>query len=172
MADSFLFYNLSEAQMTFQNVMERLKAFVQKDPRSSYVLSIGTDSQVYRDYTKFITALHLHRTGKGAWGCLKNHTVDRPIHSLREKISLETAYSQETAAHILDGHLMDITDLLLPFTGEGADLTFEVHLDIGKKGLTKDLIQEMTGRITSMGIEAKIKPDSYTAFSYANRFTK
>lgn len=32
MADSFLFYNLSEAQMTFQDVMERLKAFVQKDP--------------------------------------------------------------------------------------------------------------------------------------------
>nr|WGD90277.1 ribonuclease H-like YkuK family protein [Bacillus subtilis] len=52
---------------------------------------------------------------------------------------------------------MDITDLLLPFTGEGADLTFEVHLDIGKKGLTKDLIQEMTGRITSMGIEVKNK---------------
>ncbi len=32
MADSFLFYNLSEAQMTFQDVMERLKAFVRKDP--------------------------------------------------------------------------------------------------------------------------------------------
>lgn len=86
MADSFLFYNLSEAQMTFQDVMERLKAFVQKDPRSSYVLSIGTDSQVYRDYTKFITALHLHRTGKGAWGCLKNHTVDRPIHRDRKSV--------------------------------------------------------------------------------------
>ncbi|MFP3813803.1 ribonuclease H-like YkuK family protein, partial [Bacillus sp. SIMBA_005] len=82
------------------------KAFVQKDPRSSYVLSIGTDSQVYRDYTKFITALHLHRTGKGAWGCLKNHDLARPIHSLREKISLETAISQEMAAHILDGCLM------------------------------------------------------------------
>lgn len=32
MADSFLFYNLSEAQMTFQDVMERLKAFVQRTP--------------------------------------------------------------------------------------------------------------------------------------------
>lgn len=32
MADSFLFYNLSEAQMTFQEVMERLKAFIRKDP--------------------------------------------------------------------------------------------------------------------------------------------
>lgn len=32
MADSFLFYNLSEAQMTFQDVMERLKAFCSKGP--------------------------------------------------------------------------------------------------------------------------------------------
>lgn len=85
MADSFLFYNLSEAQMTFQDVTERLKRFVNKDPRSAYVLSVGTDSQVYRDFTKFITAIHLHRTGKGAWGCLKNHDLARPIHSLREK---------------------------------------------------------------------------------------
>lgn len=138
MADSFLFYNLSEAQMTFQDVMERLKAFVRKDPRSSYVLSIGTDSQVYRDYTKFITALHLHRTGKGAWGCLKNHTVDRPIHSLREKISLETAYSQETAAHILDGHLMDITDLLLPLPVRGRILPLRFTWILGKKGLQKN----------------------------------
>ncbi|WP_061046814.1 ribonuclease H-like YkuK family protein [Bacillus amyloliquefaciens] len=172
MTDSFLFYNLSEAQMTFQDVTERLKRFVNKDPRSAYVLSVGTDSQVYRDFTKFITAIHLHRTGKGAWGCLKNYDLARPIHSLREKISLETAFSQEMAAHILDGRLMEMTDLLLPFADEGADLSFEVHLDIGQKGLTKELIQEMTGRITSMGIEAKIKPDSCTAFSYANRYTK
>ncbi|RCK10877.1 antirepressor AbbA [Bacillus licheniformis] len=61
---------------------------------------------------------------------------------------------------------------LLSSEDEGADLTLEVHLDIGKKGMTKDLIQEMTGRITSMGICAKIKPDSYTASSYANRYTK
>ncbi|MCY8831362.1 ribonuclease H-like YkuK family protein, partial [Bacillus atrophaeus] len=60
MADSFLFYNLSEAQMTFHDVFQRMKTFIERDPRSAYVLSIGTDSQVYRDHTKFITALHLH----------------------------------------------------------------------------------------------------------------
>ena len=172
MADSFLFYNLSEDQMTFSDVVERLKAFILKDPRSSYLLSVGTDSQIHQNWTKFITAIHLHRKGKGAWGCLKNTIIKRPIHSLREKISLETAYSQEVAAYLLNDYFTEITDLLLPFTDEGADLTMEVHLDNGKKGMTKDLIQEMTGRITSMGINAKIKPDSYTASSYANRYTK
>ncbi|KAA6453065.1 ribonuclease H-like YkuK family protein [Bacillus swezeyi] len=172
MADSFLFYNLSEDQMTFAEVIGRLKAFILQDPRASYLLSVGTDSQIHQNCTKFITAIHLHRKGKGAWGCLKNTIVKRPIHSLREKISLETAYSQEIAAYLLNDYFTEITDLLLPFTDEGADLTLEVHLDIGKKGMTKDLIQEMTGRITSMGISAKIKPDSYTASSYANRYTK
>ena len=38
------------------------------------------------------------------------------------------------AAHILDYRLMEMTDLLLPFADEGADLSFEVHLDIGQKG--------------------------------------
>jgi len=172
MNDSFTFYNVSEKKMCFQTVLERIKGFMLKDPRSEYVLSIGSDSHVHQSETKFITAIHIHRVGKGAWGCLKNHTVKRPISSIREKISMETALSQEIAYYFTSKHLMELSDILIPFADEGADLIFEIHLDIGRKGMTKELIQEMTGRIEAMGIEAKIKPDSYTAFSYANRYTK
>ena len=172
MNDSFTFYNVSEKKMSFQTVLERIKGFMLKDPRSEYVLSIGSDSHVHQTETKFITAIHLHRVGKGAWGCLKNHTVKRPITSIREKISMETALSQEIAYYFTSHYLMELSDVLIPFADEGADLVFEIHLDIGRKGMTKELIQEMTGRIEAMGIEAKIKPESYTAFSYANRYTK
>jgi uncharacterized protein len=172
MNESFTFYNVSEKQMSFQTVIERIKGFILKDPRSEYVLSIGSDSHVHQSETKFITAIHLHRKGKGAWGCLKNHLVKRPILSIREKISMETTLSQEVAYYFISTYLGEISDLLIPFADEGADLLFEIHLDIGRKGLTKELIQEMTGRIEAMGIEAKIKPDSYTAYSYANRYTK
>ncbi|MFC4320366.1 ribonuclease H-like YkuK family protein [Litchfieldia salsa] len=166
------FYNISDNNMKIEDVIKRIKSFIQKDPSSQYVLSIGTDSQVHQEETRFITAVHLHRVGKGAWGCLRNFTLNRPIRSVREKISLETSFSQELAYMFTNTYLMDIMDLLIPYTDDGADLTLEVHLDIGKGGVTKDLITEMTGRITAMGLEAKIKPDSYTAFSYANRFTK
>ncbi len=172
MVDSFTFYNVSEKKMSFQNMLERIKSFMLKDPRSVYVLSIGSDSHVHQTETKFITAIHLHRVGKGAWGCLKNHTVKRPITSVREKISMETALSQEIAYYFTSKYLMELSDILIPFADEGADLVFEIHLDIGRKGMTKELIQEMTGRIEAMGIEAKIKPESFTAFSYANRYTK
>jgi hypothetical protein len=92
--------------------------------------------------------------------------------SLHEKISMETTLSQELAYAFTSVYLAELAEILIPYSDEGADLTFEIHLDIGRKGVTKDLIQEMTGRIQAMGLEAKIKPDSYTAFSYANRFTK
>lgn len=172
MADSFTFYNLTEGNMDLFTVISRIKNFIKKDTCCQYVLSIGTDSQTHQTETRFITAIHLHRVGKGAWGCLKNYTVERRITSVREKISMETALSQEVAYAISSNYLMDIADLLIPFVDEGADLKVEIHLDIGKRGVTKDLIQEMTGRITSMGLEAKIKPESYAAFVYANRYTK
>lgn len=172
MNESFIFYNVSETNMSFPIVLERIKQFILTDPRSEYVLSIGSDSHVHQHETKFITAIHLHRVGKGAWGCLKAYSEKRPILSVREKISKETALSQEIAYYFVTDYLSHLTDLLIPYATEGADLLFEIHLDIGRKGLTKELIQEMTGRIEAMGIEAKIKPEAYTAFSYANRYTK
>jgi len=172
MKEPYRFYNMSESHMSFETVMKRLKHFILKDPRSLYVLSVGTDSHVHQTETKFITAIHLHRVGKGAWGCLKNYMVGREMKSIREKISMETALSQEIAYYFISKYLSELTELLIPYSDDGADLVFEVHLDIGRRGVTKDLIQEMTGRITAMGVKAKIKPDSYTAFSYANRHTK
>ncbi|TXC92186.1 hypothetical protein FS935_07335 [Metabacillus litoralis] len=172
MNESFTFYNVSEKQMPFEFVINRLKDFILKDPRSCYVLSIGSDSQVHQNETKFITAIHIHRVGKGAWGCLRNYHIKRPINSVREKISMETALSIEIASYFTSQYLNELLDLLIPFADDGGDLLFEIHLDIGRNGMTKELIQEMTGRIESMGIEAKIKPNSYAAFSYANRYTK
>lgn len=172
MGDELTFYNISEEKMSFDVVNERLQSFILKDPRSAYILSVGTDSHVHQKETRFITAVHMHRVGKGAWGCLRNYYVNRPIFSVHEKISMETTLSQEIAALIISNYLSGLLDLLIPYVDEGADLVFEIHLDIGKKGVTKDLIHEMTGRVRAMGIEAKIKPDSYAASSYANRYTK
>jgi uncharacterized protein len=172
MSNPETFYNLSESDMTFEQVVERLIAFMKKDPRAIYTLSIGTDSHVHQKETRFISAIHLHRKGRGAWGCLKNVTIRRPILSLREKISHETALSQEIACMFTSDVIDQFSTILLPYIDEGADLNVEIHLDIGRKGLTKELIQEMVGRITSMGLEAKIKPDSYCASSYANKYTK
>lgn len=172
MNSDILFYNTSKEQMSFAVVFEHLLQFIKKDPASFYRLAIGTDSQVHPDGTKFITSVHLHRVGKGAWGCLKKEMIPRRVTSIKEKISLETMYSQEVASLFTDEHLTKMVDLLIPYIDNGADLTVEVHLDIGKKGKTKHLINEMTERIIAIGLQPKIKPESYAASAYANKFTK
>jgi uncharacterized protein len=50
----------------------------------------------------------------------------------------------------------------------------EGHIDIGSgnRNKTKIFVEEMVNRIEAMGLEPKIKPDSFVASSYANRFTK
>lgn len=166
------FYNLTEDKMKFEEVYHRIYNFIKADPRSEYILSIGTDSQVHPKSTRFITAVHLHRKGKGAWGCLRNYDVPRRMMNVKEKISLETSLSQEIACYFTPDLLADLTELLLPHVNSGAELMLEIHLDIGKNGLTKELIKEMTSRIKAMGIKPRIKPNSYTASSYANKYTK
>ncbi|UPM53222.1 ribonuclease H-like YkuK family protein [Gottfriedia acidiceleris] len=169
--DQYRFYNVSERNMSFDHVVDRLYHFVKSDPNKQYRLSIGTDSQVHSNGTKFITALHLHRVGNGAWGCLHTCWHHKKIRNLKEKIFLETMYSQEIAFLLSPFHLEKIFSPLHE-NANSNNFSFEIHLDIGTMGLTKEFIQEMTSKVSAMGIIPKIKPDSYTAFSYANKFTK
>jgi predicted RNase H-related nuclease YkuK (DUF458 family) len=166
------FYNLSETHMDFDTVFSRICDFMKADPVNTYRLSIGTDSQAHQNYTKFISAIHLHRVGKGAWGCLRNETIHKKMESLREKIYLETYFSQDIAYLFTADHLSTMAEILYPYQKEGSGFFMEIHLDIGNYGLTKEFISDMTTRITDMGLTPKIKPDSYAAFSYANRYTK
>lgn len=172
MNNDLIFYNTTNEELSFDDVYCQLNAFIQKDPANLYRLAIGTDSQVHPSGTKFITSIHLHRVGKGAWGCLKKDVVTRRITSLKEKIFLETMYSQEVAALFTKEKISKMVEVLLPHIDSGADLIFEVHLDIGKKGKTKSFIDEMTETIRAIGLDPKIKPNSYAASSYANKYTK
>ncbi|MDM5156172.1 ribonuclease H-like YkuK family protein [Bacillus sp. DX1.1] len=166
------FYNLSEQNMDFERVFTHICNFIERDPRNLYRLSIGTDSQAHQKYTRFITAIHLHRVGKGAWGCLRQKAIHKKPPTLREKIYLETQFSQEIACLFTPDHIRQIWDLLHPYGHEGAGFVMEIHLDIGNDGLTKEFILDMTMKVRAMGLTPKIKPDAYAAFSYANRYTK
>lgn len=51
-------------------------------------------------------------------------------------------------------------------------ITFEFHIDIGTKGQTKTLINEMVGMVRGLNFVPKIKPESYCASAFADRYTK
>ncbi|SHK23046.1 ribonuclease H-like YkuK family protein [Paramaledivibacter caminithermalis] len=174
--NNMIFSNSTNKHMSFEEVFNNILYFIKQDPNALYKLAIGTDSHV-KALTRFISAIHLHRIGqdgigKGAWGCIKEYIVPRRISSLREKISIETSLTQELLFLFDYKRISEILDILIPYLDKGSDFTIEAHIDIGRKGATRDLVNEMLGRFSNMDVETKIKPDSYAASSYADRYTK
>lgn len=164
------FFNSMQKNMSFVDVVASIKYFIKANPDSKYRLAVGTDSQLKGRYTCFATGIHVHRIGQGAWCCVSKRVETKRYKNLKEKISKETSITYEIA-YMLNEQLMDT---LCNFTVEykNFDCRLEAHIDVGTKGETRRLIREMVGYFEGMGIDAKIKPDSFVASSYANRYSK
>jgi predicted RNase H-related nuclease YkuK (DUF458 family) len=164
------FRNTRQENLSFQEMFDRILNFIKDDPTASYRIAIGTDSQV-RTRSHFVTGILVHRVGKGAVGFIREVVIPRNIKSLREKISLETAFTLEVAYMFTPDHLNVIFDTILSH-GLKHHLDLEIHLDIGQSGPTKELIKEMVNRVSGLGFDVKIKPFATAASSLANRYTK
>jgi predicted RNase H-related nuclease YkuK (DUF458 family) len=143
-------------------------------PSGNYKLMVGTDSQVHATYTIFISGIVIQNEGKGAWACIRKTIVPRRMNHLHERISYETSLTEEIVAMFTEDHKNQMIDIVLPFIYQGSSFKMEGHIDIGsgKKNRTRIFVDEMVRRIESMGFEPKIKPHSFVASSYANRYTK
>lgn len=170
------FHNVSESNLSFDDVLQRILQFVAQDPRAAYHFVIGTDSQVHRGYTKFVTGIIIRRVGKGAWACYRQIVLPREIVSLKEKLAMETTFSQEVAWSFSLHAIPKMEELLVPYVYQGASLELYIDIDAGTKPIvnkTSLYVQEMVKRVESMGTYApRVKPDSYAASAYANRYTK
>ena len=151
-------------------VIAIVSKYIMSEPDASYELTIGTDSQSFADCTKIVEVIALHRTGRGG---IYFYNIERipKVQSLRQKIYEETTRS----LNIADGLLVDV-EVILEENGinidEDIDIKFQIHCDIGNNGKTNELIKEITGWVTSYGYECLIKPDSWTANSIADKYSK
>ena len=168
------FYNLHHKEMVFEDVFRNIKSFMEQQPIADYKLMLGTDSQVHPRLTRFITGIVIQRLGRGVWACATKTIVERKMTQLHERISYETSLTEEIASLFTEHHKDELIQLILPHIYDGATFSIEGHIDIGagKKNRTREFVREMTGRIESSGLEPKIKPESFVASSYANRYTK
>ena len=165
-----VFKSLSKDYHTFEKVYQEILGFIKADRNSSYKISVGTDSQV-KSKTVFVSCIHVHRIGKGAIGFLHKSVINRPIVNLREKIYLETCASLQIA-YLFDNEMMRRLRSIVGGGNEKKGVTFEFHIDVGTKGKTKKLINEMVGMVRGLEFVPRIKPDSYCASSFADRYTK
>ena len=154
------FISPSKGSLSFLEMMADIYRYIGGLPSSSYKIIVGTDSMV-RDNTCFISAVVVHRLGKGARYYYRKK-IHRKIKSLRQKIFYETSLSLELGGQIAK-----------QFSGDGyAEMPVEIHIEVGTQGETRDLIKEVVGMVTGSGFQAKIKPDAYGASCVADKHTK
>jgi len=155
------FISPTKGSLSFDRMFEEIVAFVHEAPDATYTLIIGSDSQAREHEVHFVTAVVIHRVGRGARYFYQKRS-HRPMASLRQKIFYETSLSLALAGRIAER---------LSENGN-AKLNVEIHLDIGQTGDTRGLIREIVGMVTGSGFDAKIKPESYGASKVADKYTK
>ena len=154
------FISPTTGKMSFGEMMASIMDYIMSDSEASYKIIIGSDSQVKHE-TCFITAVIIHRLGKGAKYYYRKRK-ERKMRSLRQRIFFETSLSLEVGGMVAR---------YLSQTGRD-DLEVEIHIDVGKNGETRDLIKEVVGMVRGSGFLAKIKPDAYGAASVADKHSK
>ena len=155
-----IFHSPSKGTMNLNAVFEAIREYMDLNSEDDYRLIIGSDSQV-RQQTLFVTAVIIHRVGKGA-RYFYTRRRERVIESLRQRIYYETSLSMDVASRL--------TSMLANANMD--ELKLEIHLDIGTKGETKTLIRELVGMVIGSGFAARIKPYSFGASTVADKYTK
>jgi uncharacterized protein len=168
------FQNLQEQNLSFDQVFERIMKFMKLNPSGNFRLMIGTDSQVHKRNTVFITGIVIQNQGKGVWACIRKVIVPRKMTHLHERISLELSLTEEIVSLFTEDRKNQLIDIILPYLYQGSTFTMEGHIDIGtgNRNKTREFVKEMVTRMESMGVEPKLKPNAFVASSYANRYTK
>lgn len=160
-----LFFNDFKSQtygnLDWDNMLEKLLAYVHQEPGLEYELIIGTDSMADNHHAaEFVSAIVVHRKAKGGiyfW----SKRSETQIHTLRQRIFEEALLSLRLAEQLIQA----LKDRNI------ADFRLTIHVDIGPNGETKQMLHEIVGMIRGNGFQVKTKPESYGASSVADRHT-
>lgn len=156
------FISLSKQQFTFEELVEAIFQYTHEEPDREYRVIVGSDSEGYGQVA-YATAIVVHRVGSGARAFICKNKIFTN-QSLRQKIYNETSLSLTLAHQLID----PLTKLL---GEEFVQKNLIIHVDIGQKGETKDMIREVTGMVRGSGFQVEIKPDAAVASTVADRFT-
>lgn len=154
-----IFLSPSKGERTFLEMIADILEFLAEDVESKYAVVVGTDSEEYNGAAGFVSVVTVHRMGKhGRYFWRKRKDVK--VFDRHDRILKEAFFSLELAQKLVE---------VLRLKLNGAFYEFEIHLDIGQNGPTKQMIQEIVGMITGNGFTAKIKPEAYAATKVADR---
>jgi predicted RNase H-related nuclease YkuK (DUF458 family) len=156
-----VFFHPRKGKYSMKMMIQEIKAYLEADCNRDYKIMIGTDSQTRSKETLFVTAIIIQRIGKGALFFYTRKTQPA-MKDLRYRIYRETEYSLHCVDKLKENGFFRLAE----------NIPMEIHLDVGQRGETRKVIQEVVGWVTAVGYEVKIKPESVAASTVADRFTK
>lgn len=155
-----IYHSPTLGRLAFWEVINEIVSMMAAAPDDLFSIVVGTDSQTYYGEAEYVTAIVVHRVGKGGryfW----RRTVDRRPKTLRDRIWREAWLSYETAQALIEA-----------FKSRGiGDCRLEIHVDIGRGGRTRELVEEVVGAIRGSGFLVRTKPDAYAASVVADKHT-
>ena len=136
--------------------------------KTEYKITVGTDSNASH-WAQFVTAVTVLRVGNGGrYFWTRSEKIFCP--SLASRIYKE-AMQSITFTQELKSRLKEKLGEEFFWPARGGDNQISVHIDVGQKGPTKDLVDGVVGMVKGYGFEAVIKPYSFGAFVVADRHT-
>jgi predicted RNase H-related nuclease YkuK (DUF458 family) len=157
------YHSPTKGIMGLKEVIGEISSFISEEPKNKYQIIIGTDSDG-GPVLEFVTAVIIYRVGRGGRYFWKISGRQK-APTLRQKIYQEVMFSVATAQEILEFLKSQVkNDFISPY-----DL--EIHIDVGKKGKTRDMIKEVVAIVEGNGFSAKTKPEAYGASNVADKYT-
>jgi predicted RNase H-related nuclease YkuK (DUF458 family) len=160
---SDFFHSPTKGRLQLTKVTKEIAGFISQDDQSKYRLVVGTDSNGDKR-ADFVTAVIVYRIGHGGRYFWKRTNGHKIYHTLRDRIYREVALSLQVAQDMLKQLKTSLTKSDLP------NYDFQIHIDVGQNGPTREMIKEVVGMVRGNGFKAKIKPESYAASHVADRY--
>lgn len=146
--------------LEYDEIIEKIALFIKEDSNFKYKVIVGTDSETRNKTGDFVTAIIVHRLGKGGIYFWRRNLLLNVV-AIADRIAKETQLSLELAWDIRD-----------TFRHNGlSGYEPEVHIDVGENGKTRDMIRWVTGMVRGSGFRYKIKPEAYGATKVADKYT-
>jgi predicted RNase H-related nuclease YkuK (DUF458 family) len=163
MEQTNIFHSPSKGRIKLTKVAKEISDFINEDAQSKYRLVVGTDSNGDKR-ADFVTAVIVHRVGRGGRYFWKRTNGYKIYHTLRDRIYQEVALSLQVAQDMLKQLEASLSKGDLP------NYDFQIHIDVGQNGPTREMIKEVVGMVRGNGFKAKIKPESFAASHVADKY--
>ncbi len=155
------FRNQTFGVLGLEHVLLNISEYIKAQPSFKYRIIVGTDSKGKNGKdVDFVTAIIIHRVGNGGIYFWKR-SLTSTFYTLRDRIYQEALISINFAQSLLE----------VAKNEEILACGLEIHLDVGRIGETREIINEVIGMIRGSGFEVKTKPDSFGASKVADRHT-